>query len=72
MLDSDYVLYVTAVDSGCESLLAFAGPCTLEYGLNRPVVGYVNFCPAAFTESTTAEILITLTKHEIIHALGFL
>lgn len=71
-MNSDYVLYVTAVDSGCGSNLAFAGPCTLEFGLNRPVVGYVNFCPAAFTESTTDELLITLTKHEMIHALGFL
>ena len=72
MLDSDYVLYVTAVDSRCESTLAFAGPCTREFGLDRPVVGFVNFCPLAFTNSTTDEMLITLTKHEMIHALGFM
>ncbi|KAI6653738.1 hypothetical protein LOD99_3242 [Oopsacas minuta] len=72
--DSDYVLYVSAVNdlTKCPGILAFAGPCTLEYGLNRPVVGQVNFCPLAFTGQTDTDLLITLIKHEMIHALGFL
>ena len=72
VLNSDYVLYVTAVNSAeCNNNFAFASPCTLEYGLNRPVAGHVNFCPNAFS-GVTDEFLVTVIKHELIHALGFM
>lgn len=72
----DYILYVSARDSECPTsnngvaTLAFAGACQMEDALDRPVAGYINFCPAGFTD-TSNEFLFSVTKHEIIHALAF-
>ena len=79
--DTDFVLFVTAIEnSKCEqignetSTLAFATFCQQESGLDRPVVGSVNICPAKVTKETLdsaySQLLATL-KHEIFHALGF-
>ena len=72
----DYILYVSARDSECPTsnngvaTLAFAGACQMEDALDRPIAGYINFCPAGFTD-TSNEFLFSVTKHEIIHALAF-
>ena len=36
--------------------------------LFRPIAGYVNFCPSAFT-NTNDDTLFIIVKHEILHAL---
>ena len=70
----DYILYVSAKQSECMSnsrLLAFAGACQLESSLDRPVSGFVNFCPTAIANNADDEFLFGVTKHEILHAIAF-
>ena len=73
----DYILYVSAKQSECGSisgpsvtLLAFAGVCQMESSLDRPVSGYVNFCPTAITNSDD-KFVFSVAKHEILHAIAF-
>ena len=73
----DFILYVSARDSECPATsnsgvatLAFAGACQMEEALDRPVAGYINFCPAGFTD-TSNKFLFSVTKHEILHTLAF-
>lgn len=82
----DYILYVSAIQlPDCESIgggsaaLAWAGSCWLSQIDDRPIAGFINFCPS----SLASEKLLTSTDkfrwqeqrataiHEIAHALGF-
>ena len=71
VIDTDFVLYVTTSNISCTDTYAYASSCSQEYALNRPIIGYVNFCPLSFLQDITDAFLITIIKHEIIHALGF-
>ena len=42
-------------------------PYNVNY-LIRPIVGYANFCPLAIV-SVSDESMITIAKHELLHAL---
>lgn len=74
--DTDFILYVSADDNRCPGgfgnaqILAFATSCQLEAELDRPVAGNVHFCPNAFARRST-EFIFEVTKHELLHALGF-
>ena len=74
--NADFILYVSARDSECPSsnggptTLAFAGACQMESNLDRPIAGSINFCPAGFTD-TSNEFILSVTKHEVFHALAF-
>ena len=74
--DTDFILYVSADDNRCPGgfgnaqILAFATSCQLEAELDRPVAGNVHFCPNAFAGRST-EFIFEVTKHELLHALGF-
>ncbi|XP_076316986.1 ciliated left-right organizer metallopeptidase-like [Tachypleus tridentatus] len=72
--DSDYLLYINSMYSEwCqkEEILAYASYCQLDQ-FDRPVAGYINFCPAHFDDTTYNEEKLVLTAiHELIHALGF-
>ena len=35
----------------------------------RPIAGYVNFCPVSIDGSQSDEYLLTVAKHEVLHAL---
>ncbi|XP_046858994.1 leishmanolysin-like peptidase isoform X3 [Xenia sp. Carnegie-2017] len=50
---------------------AYASSCQQEQRLDRPVAGFVNFCPEAFMKKLHFSHLLAITKHEIFHALGF-
>eukprot|EP00656_Telonema_subtile_P004775 TRINITY_DN1217_c0_g1_i3.p1 TRINITY_DN1217_c0_g1~~TRINITY_DN1217_c0_g1_i3.p1 ORF type:complete len:1117 (-),score=169.60 TRINITY_DN1217_c0_g1_i3:266-3616(-) len=74
----DYVLFYAATSSStCTSntgTLAYAGPLeTME--CNRPVVGYIHWCPASLTTTdlttTQHDLQFSTGLHETIHALGF-
>lgn len=81
--NADFVLYVSARrENACDNdASARAGSCRTESARDRPVAGYINFCPTAVAERTrswTAEASGTswgaqrsLAVHEIGHALGF-
>ena len=36
---------------------------------HRPIAGYVNFCPSAFTSDASDDFIFDVAKHEIHHAL---
>jgi hypothetical protein len=73
----DFILIVTAKATGsCSgSVLAYASKCYQGSGalhLDRPVAGYVNFCPALL-DTAKAEYPSQLSTaiHEVTHALVF-
>ena len=70
--DTDYILYISANQGQCpgSSVVAFAGACQMESTLDRPIAGYINFCPNTLGEVTT-DYLYSIAKHEILHALAF-
>ena len=41
--------------------------CSLS--LHRPIAGFVNFCPVTIDGSQSDEYLLTVAKHEVLHAL---
>ena len=70
--NTDYILYISANQDVCpgQSTLAFAGACQMESSVDRPIAGYINFCPGNL-EETTRDFLFDVTKHELLHALAF-
>ncbi|XP_064398055.1 uncharacterized protein LOC135344730 isoform X3 [Halichondria panicea] len=71
--DTDLIIYVSAVCTDTEvegGLLAFASCCELENELDRPIAGYINFCPSPFA-NLTDDGAIALGIHEVMHAIGF-
>ena len=68
--NADYVLFVTAGPIESAETVAWAGAC----GYNRkgrPVVGLVNFGPAALGLPLAPQYFTKVATHEITHALGF-
>ena len=72
--DSDFILYISAKQNhlicSTSSTVAFAGACQLEDNLDRPITGYINFCPNSL-EEITRDFLYDVAQHEMIHALAF-
>ena len=69
----DFILYVSARQSECGSstqFLAFAGACQMEATLDRPISGFVNFCPDGIAGNDD-DFVLAVTKHEILHAILF-
>lgn len=73
--NTDFMLYISANQSECPqtsgtTVLAFASACQLESVQDRPIAGYINFCPTALNDATEDHIY-DVAKHEIFHALAF-
>jgi len=70
--NKDLILFVTATSTGCTTgTLAFAGSCKYDQ-YDRPVTGFVNFCPNMVDTSAAAwEAQWATAVHEAMHALGF-
>jgi leishmanolysin-like peptidase len=79
--NADFLIYVTSQTVGScpvtagSGTLAFAASCRADQ-YDRPIVGYVNFCPVQIDEtategSTSWNTQLTTAIHEITHALGF-
>ena len=73
----DYILYVSANQAECpasmdgqSTTVAFAGSCQMEAALDRPVAGFINFCPDALADETD-DFIFAVAKHELLHALAF-
>ena len=73
VINHDYILYIMADQSFCQSdtLLAFATGCIIEPVQDRPIAGFINYCPDA-VGGGDPESTFAVTKHEIMHAMGFL
>jgi leishmanolysin-like peptidase len=72
---TDFVLYISANQSQCPkdseaTVLAFASACQLEASQDRPIAGYINFCPTALKDTDNAYVYC-VAKHEMLHALAF-
>ncbi len=63
-------LYITAVQNDdCEAgAAAWARPCLMDLGNNRPLLGAANVCPRALG-LLDEEALTAVLTHEMIHAL---
>jgi leishmanolysin-like peptidase len=72
--DADLVIYVTLQSTDfCDGdTLAYSSACRLDQH-DRPLVGYINFCPNAIdlSDPTTADYARRIALHEITHILGF-
>eukprot|EP00127_Corallochytrium_limacisporum_P001934 Clim_evm89s88 gene=Clim_evmTU89s88 len=75
--DTDFVVFVTSVSepgSTCDpnsSTLAYALSCGLDQN-DRPVAGYIRFCPSKFSANDSAiNQQIGTAVHELLHALVF-
>ena len=79
MVDTDFILYISANQSACPPVpptgpttVAFASHCQLESSIERPVAGNVNFCPEGIARNVNGlQYISSVTKHELLHALGF-
>ena len=69
--ESDFVLYVTAVESSyCESAAAYAMYCSLDRETNRPLAGSINFCPSSLSSALSDfEHQVEVAVHELLHTL---
>jgi leishmanolysin-like peptidase len=71
--NSDFVLYVRAIDSSfCSgAVVAYAASCQKDQH-DRPTFGMANFCPMQIkTNPDEYEKQLSTAMHEITHALGF-
>ncbi|CAH8525727.1 unnamed protein product [Schistosoma turkestanicum] len=75
MLRNNYLLIVDSRTVGsCRSITtnAFAASCDIDPDTDRPIVGYVNFCPfRTVMKYPGGRRLYGTARHEIAHALGF-
>jgi leishmanolysin-like peptidase len=70
--DADYIIYITSVTTNCGgSTLAFANFCEMEDDFDRPIAGYINYCPNSITSDRSDDFIFDVTKHEFLHAMGF-
>lgn len=75
--NADYILYVQiesteyCLKPSKNALIGYASYCKLGHN-DRPVAGYMNFCPREFMKYKDDPYKLRLiTLHEIFHALGF-
>ncbi|CAH8524089.1 unnamed protein product [Schistosoma turkestanicum] len=70
-----YIMIIDASPAGLcndEWLIAYANSCQLEGNTDRPVLGFINFCPNRLDEKYPfSKMLLYTAIHEIGHALGF-
>eukprot|EP00731_Ephydatia_muelleri_P023570 Em0015g1153a len=77
--NTDYIFYVSASNTspcgtgstGGPTSIAFATYCQTESSLDRPIAGNINFCTGAFSSFSSDDYILTVAKHEALHALGF-
>ena len=69
-VDGDLIVYVTAIDVNCGGAThAYAGSCGYRDQFDRPLAGYINFCPTKLSSSDKPNQIIT-AAHEIGHILA--
>ncbi|XP_067119868.1 ciliated left-right organizer metallopeptidase-like isoform X1 [Centruroides vittatus] len=71
--NADYILYVNAQNTHlCQTqdIIAYASYCVLDQN-DRPIAGFINFCPFHLKEKHEEERIVMVAIHELFHALGF-
>lgn len=70
---ADFILFVSSVNTAAcgGGTLAYASTCQRDQN-DRPIVGYVNFCPSQLSNAANAWVTQKSTAvHELFHAVGF-
>jgi hypothetical protein len=74
LAETDFALLVTVADTTeCQSspsAAAYAYTCRWDQ-YDRPILGYMNFCPTAMARMADDALKLLTIKHEMAHALGF-
>ncbi|XP_064398693.1 leishmanolysin-like peptidase isoform X2 [Halichondria panicea] len=70
--DTDLIIYVSAIDCSPfgPGIFAFASSCQLESELDRPIAGFINFCPGSY-DNLDDDTLTRNGLHEVLHVLVF-
>ncbi|KAF8561840.1 hypothetical protein P879_07954 [Paragonimus westermani] len=75
LLDTDFVLYISSLPTNrCETskVLGYAAHCQTASHTDRPIAGYINFCPNVLKHESSDRVRsLFIAKHELLHALGF-
>ncbi|KAA0198737.1 Leishmanolysin peptidase [Fasciolopsis buskii] len=73
--DTDFVLYIAVLPTTkCKTskVLGYASHCQLAARTDRPIAGYINFCPGTLSQKPMDSMRsLFIAKHELLHALGF-
>ncbi|KAF5404300.1 hypothetical protein PHET_01363 [Paragonimus heterotremus] len=73
--DTDFVLYIASLPTNrCETskVLGYAAHCQTASHTDRPIAGYINFCPNVLRHDSSDRVRsLFVAKHELLHALGF-
>ncbi|CAH8581914.1 unnamed protein product [Heterobilharzia americana] len=72
---ANFILYISSLGThrcNTAKVLGYAAHCQLEANTDRPVAGYINFCPGTLSHEYSDKMRsLFVTTHEILHALGF-
>ncbi|KAA0196407.1 hypothetical protein FBUS_02542 [Fasciolopsis buskii] len=72
--NTDYVLFVDAANTALcgDGTLAYTAICQTESTLDRPVMGYINFCTRSLSlKNPYLRVSRDTALHEMAHAFGF-
>ncbi|VDP70289.1 unnamed protein product [Echinostoma caproni] len=73
--NTDFVLYIAVLPTArctTSKVLGYASHCQLAAKTDRPIAGYINFCPGALSQKPIDSMRsLFIAKHELLHALGF-
>jgi hypothetical protein len=71
-IEADFILFLATDDTGNDGTLAYATACNLEYGTNRPNVGFAVFNPYYIDPAKgKLDNDVATYVHEVLHALVF-
>ncbi|CAH8853715.1 unnamed protein product [Trichobilharzia szidati] len=71
----NFILYISSLRThrcSTAKVLGYAAHCQLEANTDRPIAGYINFCPDTLSHEYNDKMRsLFVATHEILHALGF-
>ncbi|CAH8570621.1 unnamed protein product [Schistosoma curassoni] len=72
---ANFILYISSLRTrrcNTAKVLGYAAHCQLEANTDRPVAGYINFCPDTLSNEYNDKMRsLFVATHEILHSLGF-
>ncbi|KAH8871406.1 Leishmanolysin-like peptidase [Schistosoma japonicum] len=72
---ANFILYISSLRThrcNTANVLGYAAHCQLEANTDRPVAGYINFCPDTLSHQYNDKMRsLFVATHEILHSLGF-
>ncbi|CAH8571603.1 unnamed protein product [Schistosoma margrebowiei] len=72
---ANFILYISSLRThrcNTAKVLGYAAHCQLEANTDRPMAGYINFCPDTLSNEYNDKMRsLFVATHEILHSLGF-